>query len=98
MSFVITLYVRAGIVMASDSRLTLTQNVLLPPPPMQQPDPLQQPDPQQGDAQTALTVVQQVAVGQTDSTYKTFLTPRDVGISTFGDAEIQGIPITGYIE
>lgn len=59
MSFVITLYVREGIVMASDSRLTLnTQN-------------------QQGHNQ-----IVNLAVGQSDSNYKTFLSHSNVGIST----------------
>lgn len=34
----------------------------------------------------------------TDTTYKTFLCPNGVGISTCGDASILGTPITGYIE
>lgn len=75
MSFIITLNVREGIVMASDSRLTLsTMN--------------------QVNAQT----VHQIAVGMSDSNYKTFLANNQVGISTFGAAEIQGVPIAGYIE
>lgn len=34
----------------------------------------------------------------TDTTNKTFLCPNNIGISTCGDASLQGIPITGYIE
>lgn len=75
MSFVITLYVREGIVMASDSRLTLNTTS------------------QSGSNQTV-----NVAVGQSDTSYKTFLTPTNVGISTHGAAEIGGVPIGGYIE
>lgn len=75
MSFVITMYVREGIVMASDSRLSLNTTQ------------------QQGDRQ-----VIQMAVGFSDSNYKTFLAPNNVGISTFGAADIQGVPIAGYIE
>jgi len=75
MSFIITIYVREGIVMASDSRLTL--NVTR----------------QEGDKQ-----IVQVAVGQSDSNYKTFLTSNNIGISTFGAADVQGVPIAGYIE
>jgi len=75
MSLIITLYVREGIVMASDSRLTLNASQ------------------QQGPNQTVL-----LAVGQSDSNYKTFLTPTNVGISTYGAAEIQGVPIGGYVE
>ena len=33
-----------------------------------------------------------------DSTYKTFLTPKGVGISTCGQASINGKPIAGFIE
>lgn len=74
MSFVITMYVREGIVLASDSRLTLNAST------------------QQGANQ-----VVQMAVGQSDSNYKTFLANR-IGISTFGAAEVQGVPLAGYIE
>ena len=75
MSFIITLYVREGIVMASDSRLTLNTTR------------------QQEDQQ-----IVQVAVGQSDSNYKTFLALNRIGISTYGAADIQGVPIAGYIE
>ena len=75
MSFIITLYVREGIVMASDSRLTL--NVTQ----------------QQEDKQ-----IIQAAVGQSDSNYKTFLATNNIGISTYGAADIKGVPIAGYIE
>lgn len=37
-------------------------------------------------------------VHTTDSTYKTFLTPTNVAISTCGDASINDQPITSYIE
>ncbi len=75
MSFIITLHVREGIVMASDSRLTL--NVTQ----------------QQEDKQ-----IIQAAVGQSDSNYKTFLATNNIGISTYGAADIKGVPIAGYIE
>jgi len=75
MSFVISLYVREGIVMASDSRLTLKTQ-----------------------SQQAQNTIVQVAVGQSDSNYKTFLAQGNIGISTFGAADIQGVPIAGYIE
>jgi len=74
-SFVITLYVREGVVMASDSRLTLSTK-------------------RQEDGKQ----VTELAVSQSDSTYKTFLTPTSIGISTFGVADVQGVPIAGYIE
>lgn len=75
MSLVITLYVREGIVMASDSRLTLSTHQ------------------QSGSSQTV-----NLAVGQSDSNYKTFVTAEHVGISTYGAADIKGVPIGGYIE
>ena len=74
MSFVITMYVREGIVLASDSRLTLNTAT------------------QQGNSQ-----VVQMAVGQSDSNYKTFLADR-IGISTFGAADVGGEPLGGHIE
>lgn len=75
MSFVITMFVREGIVMASDSRLTLTKT----------------------DKQDDKQLVN-LAVAVSDSNYKTFLAPNNVGISTFGAAAIDGVPIAGYIE
>lgn len=77
MSFVIVLHVREGIVMASDSRLTLNTT--------QQPQDQEQP-------------IVQLAVGQSDSNYKTFLAPNNIGISTYGAADIAGVPIAGYLE
>ncbi len=76
MSFIVTVYVREGIVMASDSRLTLNTT--------------QQ---QQGQQQ-----IVQLSVGQSDANYKTFLALNRFGISTCGDAAINGVPISGYIE
>lgn len=75
MSFVISIYVREGIVMAADSRLTL--NV------------------QQGQGQNQTV---QLAVGQTDSVNKLFLALNRIGIATYGDADIDGVPIAGFIE
>lgn len=49
---------------------------------------------QDGAGQT----VQQLAVGQTDSVYKTFLGPNDIGISTAGEAAIGNVPIGGFVE
>lgn len=74
MTFIITLWTQEGIVMASDSRLTL--NTLA----------------QQNNQQV------QLSFPQSDANYKTFLAPGNIGISTFGAAEIQGVPISGYIE
>lgn len=75
MSFIITLYVREGIVMASDSRLTFHSK--------------QEEDDNQ---------IIQLAVGLTDSHHKLFLGPGNIGIATFGAAEVEGVPIAGYIE
>ena len=49
-------------------------------------------------SQTGPTQVVNLAVGQSDSNYKTFLTPNGVGISTYGAADISGVPIGGYVE
>ncbi len=75
MSFVITLYVREGIVMASDSRLTLNSETVV------------------GGVRT-----RNLAVALSDANYKTFLAQNRVGISTYGAADIGGIPIGGYVE
>lgn len=44
------------------------------------------------------TVERLVGVQTTDTTYKTFLCQNRIGISTCGTADINGVPITGYIE
>lgn len=75
MSFIITIYTREGIVMASDSRLTLNSEQLTP------------------DGQKIL-----LAAGMSDSNNKTFLAFERFGISTFGQADIKGAPIGGFIE
>ena len=75
MSLVITLYVREGIVMASDSRITLSRSE------------------QETDQQ-----VVKLDVALTDASYKTFLATGNVGISTYGSAELKGVPLAGYIE
>ena len=74
-SFIITMYVREGIVMASDSRLTL-----------------------KAERQESEKQVVQMAVSQSDSNYKTFLAPGNLGISTYGMADLQGVPLAGDIE
>ncbi|MBM3940943.1 MAG: hypothetical protein FJ318_08710 [SAR202 cluster bacterium] len=38
------------------------------------------------------------AVSMTDSNYKVFLTPSDVGISTYGAADVGGVPISRHID
>ena len=76
MSLIITLHVREGIVMASDSRITLTRT----------------------DRDTEGRNIVHSAVSQTDSVNKTFLTKEGIGISIFGAADINGVPISGFIE
>lgn len=75
MSFIITLYTREGIVMASDSRLTLNAEQQTP------------------NGQTVM-----LAAGMSDSNYKTFLAKDKIEISTFGQADINGNPISGFIQ
>lgn len=75
MSFIITVHVKEGIVLASDSRTTYTQT----------------------SKNDNITTVK-IGTHTTDTTNKTFLCPNGIGISTCGDASIQGTPITGYIE
>ena len=43
-------------------------------------------------------VEKKIGVQITDTTYKTFLCQGRIGISTCGAADINGVPITGYIE
>jgi hypothetical protein len=69
MSFVITLCVHEGIVMASDSRVAQYKV--------------------EGHSQTMVRV--------SVPADKLFLAPNRVGISTWGDAHIKGVPIEGYV-
>ena len=75
MSFVITLTTQEGIVMASDSRLTIN-----------------------GIREVDGNQVIDSAVSQSDTSYKTFLASGAFGISTFGAATVQGVPLSGYID
>jgi len=75
MSFIISLYVREGIVMASDSRLSLSTT-----------------------AKEDDNTIVNMAVAQSDSVYKTFIAPINIGITTFGAADINGVPIAGFID
>lgn len=75
MSLIISIHVREGIVMASDSRMTLNTSEVI-----------------QGQS------ILNLGAGQSDSNYKTFLAPNNIGISTCGEASIEGVPIAGYIE
>ena len=79
MSFVITIAVREGIVMAADSRLTLTFK-----------------DPNFTDPNSK--VERLISVPQSDATNKLFLAQNRIGISTFGAGDINGVPISGFIE
>jgi hypothetical protein len=102
MTLIVTMYVREGIVMASDSRLTLnvTQqpqlNLVSPAAPPAE-DSGSSPAQSLLPTQVSVQVVQ-FAATQSDATYKTFLAPGNVGISTAGAADIQGVPIAGFIE
>ncbi|GET32644.1 hypothetical protein PbJCM13498_15070 [Prolixibacter bellariivorans] len=75
MSFIITLYTRDGIVMASDSRVTINSEQQTP------------------DGKKLL-----LAAGMSDSNNKTFLFQDKIGISTFGQADIKGAPVSSFIE
>lgn len=39
-----------------------------------------------------------LAVSQSDTIYRTFLAPNNIGISIYGAVDIQGVPIASYIE
>lgn len=80
MTFIITVYCNEGIVMASDSRLTLSRAFTN--------------NNQFKDQQTQVLL----DIVQSDANFKLFLAPNDVGISTCGDASIDGVPLAGYIE
>jgi len=75
MSLVVTVYAREGIVMAADSRLTLTFPRNIP-------------------GATPHTV----SVTSSDSARKLFLTPNRIGISTYGNAAVNGAPVAGVVE
>jgi hypothetical protein len=75
MSFIITAITQEGLVMASDSRLTINNT-----------------------RDVNGTKVTDVGVSQSDTSYKTFLTKSGCGISAFGTATVQGVPLSGYID
>jgi hypothetical protein len=83
MSLAITAYVREGIVMAADSRLTLHQH--------------QGQQQQVGPTQVHIQA-SHLAVGMSDTSRKLFVTPDNIGIATCGDAAIQGVPVAGFID
>ena len=82
MSFVIAIYVKEGIVMASDSRTTFSTVEKIQPK-------------NEGESPA---VVNHLGVHVSDTNYKSFVTSNHVGITTCGDASIKGQPITGYLE
>lgn len=82
MSFIITIYLKEGVVMASDSRTTFTTQETIP---------------ATKEDQVPIAI-RHCGVHSSDTNYKTFVTANNVGISTCGDASINGQPITGYIE
>lgn len=75
MSLIITVHTGEGIVMASDSRMTMSTTKT-----------------------SGATTTVNVGAHMADSSFKTFLTPGGVGISTCGDASIKNMPIAGYLE
>ena len=82
MSFVIAIYVKEGIVLASDSRTTFSAVERIQPK-------------KEGESPS---VVNHLGVHVSDTNYKSFVTRNHVGITTCGDASIKGQPITGYLE
>lgn len=74
--------------MAADSRLTLNFDDPAAPSPVA---------PSPGSA-NATPPKQKVSVPQSDAQQKLFILDGRIGISTFGDAGIGGVPITGFIE
>ena len=80
MTFIVTVYVNEGIVMASDSRLTLSRTIT------------NENQFKDRHNQVLMDIV------QSDANFKLFLAPNGVGISTCGDASINGEPLAGFIE
>lgn len=81
MSLIVTIHVNEGIVMASDSRSSVTLPELLN-------------EGSDGNAK----VIKETMVHFSDTSYKTFLMDGKIGISTCGNATINNMPISGYIE
>ncbi len=75
MSLVLTVYVREGIIMAADSRITLDQTT---------------------PSGTNSTI--HLAVGMSDTNRKIFVTENNIGINTYGTADINRVPIAGFID
>src|SRR5260370_15217136 len=92
MSFVITIKTGEGIVMAADSRLTLTLDDPSAPTPIT-------PPPSAGGSPIPTAAPRnKVSVPQSDAQQKLFLVQNRVGISTFGNASIGTLHISGFIE
>jgi hypothetical protein len=79
-SFIITITTREGLVMAADSRLSLS----FPNPDFKDP------------ANSGAT--QLISVTQSDAAQKLFAAADRIGISTCGGADINGVPLAGFIE
>jgi hypothetical protein len=80
MTLVVTLFVREGIVLASDSRMSLRifepSTTVIP----------------------GVTFAETFSYTQTDSIYKTYLVAGRVGISLYGGADVDGVPISGFMD
>lgn len=85
MSLIITLYIREGIVMAADSRMTLTFK-----------DNIENSEDKNLDTKKDIDI-KNISVEFTDSNNKLFLA-NNIGISSYGQSSIKGTPISGYIE
>lgn len=81
MSLIVTVYVSEGIVMASDSRISITTSTEIN-------------DGSDGNPK----VIKETMVHFSDTSYKTFLMNNKIGISSCGNATVNGAPIAGHIE
>lgn len=75
MSLIVTVHVQEGIVMASDSRLTIDRT----------------------RTENQKIVIDR-GISQSDTNNKIFLAANNFGISMFGQATINSIPISGFVE
>lgn len=75
MSLLISTYVPEGIILAGDSRLTLSWN----------------------EQEPTTSIEKNFSITATDTNTKVFLIKDKFGLGTFGTADINGIPISGYI-
>ena len=75
MSLLISTYVPEGIIIAGDSRLTLSWN----------------------EQEAGTNIEKNLSITATDTNTKVFSIKEKFGLGTFGAADINGIPISGYI-